>query len=154
MPVPRSRLLLALTIAVTACGGSDDYEAKEVPMSRIEASWPSKDIRKSYVVRMESQWQAAWAEHEPWALPAEVRPTLDFERVMVVGLTLGSGPNGCHGMSIRRVVDERHEIRVEYRHAEPPGNSLAICTDSIVPLTDFVAIPRTDKAVYFARTPD
>ena len=69
---------------------------------------------------------------------------------MVVGISLGSGSNGCYGLGIRRVVEEEHEIRVEYRYAEPA--EWMLCTMSIVALIDFVEVPKSDKPVYFVRT--
>ena len=140
----------AIALLLAACGGSDAYQAREMHLSRITALWPTTNLNERYVVRSESEWQAVWTLHEPPTLPVTIRPNIDFDSKMVVGLTLGSGPNGCYGLSIRRAVEEELEIRVDYAQSEPgPG---MFCTQAIVPLTDFVSVSRSDKRVVFVRT--
>jgi len=152
----RRRAIRLLTAAAAssipvlqACGGGGGWQEFELPLVRLQAFWPPKDLRRTYVLRTEAQWQAAWEAHEPPVWPAMTRPAIDFQRTMVLGLTLGSGPNGCWGMAIRRVVEEATSLRVEYASSEPrPG---ALCTQAIVALTDFVAVPQSDKPVRFER---
>ena len=66
---------------------------------------------------------------------------------MVLGLTQGSGPNGCHGLSIRRVVEQAEQVEVQYAVTVPTGS--VACPQAIVPLTDFVVVERIDKPVVF-----
>ena len=149
----RSRLRLIIALAAflcASCGGSDTYQPTELELVRISAWWPTLDRREAYVVRSDSEWQAVWQLHEPPTYPRSERPSVDFGRTMVLGITQGSGSNGCYSLAIRRVVEEEAELRVEYRSFEP--NPTFICTLSIVPLTDFVKVPKSDKPVYFMRT--
>jgi len=146
----RPFITLAIALLLAACGGSDTFQAREMPISRITAWWQSTSLNERYVVRSESEWQAVWKLHEPPTLPASIRPSIDFSSTMVVGLTFGSGPNGCYGLSIRRAVEEEFEIRVEYLQAAAGGPGV-LCTQAIVPLTDFVSVPRSDKHVVFVR---
>jgi LPS sulfotransferase NodH len=116
-------------------------------MTRASASWATTDLRQTYALRSDAEWQAAWAVHEPRTTPAAQRPAVDFSRQMVVGLTQGSGPNGCHGLSIRRVVEQLDQVQVQYAVTVPTGS--VACTQAIVPLTDFVIVERIDKPVVF-----
>lgn len=143
-------LAAAIALAsLAACGGSDTVESRVVPMARVNAFWANTELRQDYTIRTDVQWRAAWQAHEPPTLPATARPTIDFSRHMVLGLTHGSGPNGCHGLSIRRVVEEKNQLRVEYLVSLPPPGVL--CTQAIVPLTDFVVVELSDKPVSFVQ---
>ena len=107
------------------------------------------DVKQAYTVRSEVEWQRVWLTHEPLTLPKTERPSVDFSKDMVVGLSLGAGSNGCYGMAIRRVIEEQRELRVEYLSSTPSG--LALCTMAIVALTDFVVVTKSDKPVYFVQ---
>ena len=137
------------SVWLVACGGAEPWQPVNMSMSRIQAWWPYVDAKQSYAIRNEADWQRVWLAHEPQTWPTTERPLIDFTKDMVLGLTLGTGSSGCYGMSIRRVIEEERELRVEYLSATPSG--LGLCTMSIVPLTDFVVVPRSDKSVYFVQ---
>lgn len=139
-----------LAASLSACGGSDTFQPRDVSMERVAAMWATTDLRQIYSIRTETEWHNAWQTHEPPTTPSTVRPTIDFSKRMVVGLTLGSGSNGCYGLAIRRVVEEDDQLRVEYAVSTPPVG--AGCTQAIVPLTDFVVLERIDKPVAFMHT--
>ena len=145
-------MLTAAVVATSlvACGGSNGVQPREVPFSRVAAFWATTDLRQTYAIRTEAEWRTAWQAHEPLTTPKTERPAVDFTTSMVLGLTLGSGPNGCHGVAIRRVVEQESRVQVEYSVATPaPG---VACTQAIVPLTDFVVVERVDKPVAFLQT--
>jgi hypothetical protein len=146
-----SAALLCATLL--GCGGADEAPPREWPLSRVQAWWSIQDLKQSYAIRSEADWQRVWQLHRPQTLPEIERPRVDFSRDMVLGLSLGWGPSGCHSISIRRVLEEQHELRVEYL-SEPalstrPG--VLVCTTALVPLTDFVVVMRSDKSVYFVQ---
>lgn len=153
MNVLRTFTAALLSMALLACGGSDPMTPVNLPMARVEAWWPVLDLKQSYAIRDDAQWQRVWTAHEPQTWPATERPQVDFSKSMVLGLSLGWGPSGCDGMSIRRVIEEQRELRVEYmsspRTTTPP--EILVCTTALVPLTDFVVVPRSDKSVYFVQ---
>ncbi|MBE0548064.1 MAG: hypothetical protein IH627_10515 [Rubrivivax sp.] len=145
------RFLITVTLVavLAACGGSSTFESVELSASRIAAFWPTTDLQETYVIRSDSEWQAAWQKHEPQTYPKTERPQVDFSKNMVVGLSQGTGPNGCHGLSIRRVVEDEEEIRVEYIHAT--GQPGLACTQATVALTDFVVVSKSEKRATFIR---
>lgn len=136
-----------LSAALVACGGGEGFQPRELSMTRLGFAWAPTELRQTYALRNEAEWQAAWLAHEPRTTPPAMRPAVDFSRQMVLGLTQGSGPNGCHGLSIRRVVEQAEQIQVQYAVTVPASD--AGCTQAIVPLTDFVVVERLDKPVAF-----
>ena len=141
-----------MVAVLQACGGSDTFTPFDLPTSRIVASWRVSDVQQTYTIRTAAEWRTAWEANEPQTTPRAEIPLVDFSQSMVVGLTLGSGPNGCHSVKISRVVEEADVIRVEYQRFPGPTSLPQICTLAIVPLTDFVVIKRSDKRVAFVAT--
>lgn len=142
--------ILALTAPsclLTACGGSGTPDPVDLPFVRLQAFWPAKELQQTYSLRSDAEWQDAWRVHEPQIAPPAERPSVDFGRQMILGVTRGTGPNGCHGLTIVRVIEEFAVIRVEYRRAVPPPATL--CTQALVALTDFVVVARSGKPVTF-----
>ena len=150
----KTLFLIVLAAALQACGGGSDqpFAPFDIPTQRISASWRIQDVQQTYVIRTAPEWRAAWETHEPATIPRTAQPLVDFGNNMVVGLTLGAGPNGCHSVRISRVVEEADSIRVEYQRFPGPTSLPVACTLAIVPLTDFVAIKRSDKPVAFVAT--
>lgn len=147
-------MILLAAVLSAACGGSEPYQPRELNFARINAFWPALDRKETYVVRSDAEWQTAWQLHEPLTIPKTERPPIDFSRSMVLGITQGSGLSGCYGLLIRRVVEEETELRVEYSLLEPKFELTPtfVCTTLLVPLTDFVEVPKSDKPVSFKRT--
>jgi hypothetical protein len=143
---------LSLMTALNACGGSDS--AVEVAFARVGglnfASWPPG----FYQARTEQEWETVWAQRETAAFPVSPIPAVDFAREMVVGVSEGMGPNGCHDLSITRVIEGDSELVVEYLRSVPhfdPAHPIA-CTLGLVPLVDFITTRQSDKPVRFVRT--
>jgi LPS sulfotransferase NodH len=135
--------------ALLGCGGGDNFVPRELAVTRLPVSWATTDLRETYTVRSDAQWQAAWQAHEPRTTPPAARPAVDFSRQMVLGLTRGTGPNGCYGLSIQRVVEHADQLLVHYAVSTPSGT--AACTQALVALTDFVVVERLDKPVSFVQ---
>ena len=155
MPRPK-RYLLAICMgflaAVSACGGSDS--PVEVAFARVAglnaASWPPG----FYQARTEPAWQTVWAQRQTSEFPVSPIPAVDFGREMVVGVSEGMGSNGCHNLSITRVIEGDSELVVEYLRTIPgfdPAHPIA-CTLALVPLVDFIITRQSDKPVRFVRT--
>ena len=144
-----SRFAFAVSFFLAACGGSDSFQPQALSINRISASWVNTSLDERYAVRSDAEWQRVWKLHGSAALPISQRPTFDFSTTMILGVTRGSGQNGCYSLSILRATEEETEIRVEYRESIPALTS--ICTLAIVSLTDFVSVARSEKPVTFVR---
>jgi hypothetical protein len=139
-------------ILLAACGGSDDYESREVPFIRVGAQWAFAEMRQTYVIRNHEEWTDLWLAHSMrsgWPPVLSPVPSIDFSRHMVVGLTHGVAPNLCHSLGIRSVTEHEHELEVEYLESTPDPN--ATCAQAMADLTDFVIVLQSDKPVTFRR---
>lgn len=146
---PRLAAACLAAAALLGCGGGETAALRELAMTRLPVSWATTDLRQTYTIRSDAEWQAAWQAHEPRTVPPAARPAVDFSRQMVLGLTRGTGPNGCHGLSIQRVVEHAEQLLVHYAVSTPSGT--AACTQALVALTDFVVVERLDKPVSFVQ---
>lgn len=145
------RLSLSLVlVALASCGGGDDFQPTDIEFMRVPAVafgvWPVQ----TYTVRTDAEWERAWSTYKTSTMPPPERPQLDFNANVLVGVSLGEGPNGCHRVRILRVTEESRAVRVEYRHDFP--DTWSLCTQAIVPLADFVTFTRLEKEVYFVAT--
>lgn len=98
---------------------------------------------KNVVVRDAAGFAALWAEHGG-VMPL---PQVDFARHMVIGVFLGSRPNGCHSTAIDSVVRANGKITVARTDTEPgPG---VMCTLAIVHPAHIVMVERSEAPVEF-----
>jgi hypothetical protein len=137
---------------LAACGGSDP--PVEVAFARVgglnSAGWPPG----FYQARTAQDWETIWAQRQTSEFPVSPIPAVDFRREMVVGVSEGMGSNGCHNLSITRVIESDSELVVEYLRSVPhfdPAHPIA-CTLALVPLVDFITTKQSDKPVRFVRT--
>lgn len=145
----RRAVLGALPLGVVGCGGGGDDEPLPLAFERISQPWMQTTRQESYVIRTQAEWERVWALHQPPTFAPAPPPAVDFNQFMVLGLSLGTGPNGCYGLSIRAVLATPDQTLVEYRLTEPGPSSA--CTLATVALTDFVRLPRRDGSVAFRR---
>jgi hypothetical protein len=141
---------LFATAFVMACGGGSEFEPRDLSFSPVEGSFYGDWPVQSYVVRTRPEWIAVWSQHDSLQFPPPQMPEVDFLGYTIVGISLGWGPSGCHGLRIAKVREEQLQVRVFYQRVIPDAG--AICTASEVPLVAFVKIPATAKEVLFAQS--
>jgi hypothetical protein len=74
-------------------------------------------------------------------------PSVDFASLQMVGVFLGSRPNGCYDVRVSRIVQTSERMVVRYRESTPaPG---AVCTQAIVTPAHLVAVARSNQPVEF-----
>jgi hypothetical protein len=136
-----------MSAALIACGGGSTDEPREIPFARVQGDFSGEWAVKTYVARSDSEWIQIWNQFVPNFDPAP-RPVVDFSNNTVVGISLGSGSNGCEAVAISRVTETSSEIDVEYhRSSALPGQ---LCGATLVPLVDFVEISATTKPIVFS----
>lgn len=108
----------------------------------MSGDWPISN----YVVRTEQEWAQAWASHRSQQLPEPQRPTIDFTRYMLLGISQGWG-GACDNFGIKRLIDQKDALRVEYIDLPPPP--YMACVAMAVPKISFVLVARSDKPVVF-----
>lgn len=107
--------------------------------------------QKRFVVISDvSAWAALWAEHHHGTSPAPALPDVDFSENMVIGVYLGTRPNGCYGVGIDRIYQSGETIIVEYTERTP--SAADICTMALVAPSHLVTIPKTPHPFEFRGT--
>jgi hypothetical protein len=123
-----------------------NVEAAAVAFTSIEQSTRSNigDAR-SVVIRDAAAWAALWKEHKGDAAPL---PAVDFNKAMVLGVFLGSQPNGCYSTSFSRVY--RNGKKIVAVHADTVPGMGVMCTMNITTPAELVVVERSDATVEFA----
>jgi protease stability complex PrcB-like protein len=97
---------------------------------------------REVTIRTAPEWQALWKEHAP-AAP----PRVDFSKMMVVGVFLGTRPTGGYSVEIVSVDATGGEIVVTYRETQPPRD--AMLTQALMSPVHLVSIPKQQGTVRF-----
>lgn len=140
-----------LAAAVFACGGGGSGgpgdAGTEVPFTTVVRSSSAVSAREGVVARSQGEFDAVWARYHANLAPAPPPPVFDFGAVQVVGIFLGTRPNGCYAVSITRVVRTADRLTVVYREQLPaPGVG---CTQALVNPSHLVTVPASRLEVGF-----
>jgi hypothetical protein len=106
-------LLLILALTMTQPDVSFTTLARG-PMSQI-------DKPREVVVRTEAQWEALWKAHAPGV----AAPRVDFAKLTVVGVFLGTRPSAGFEVEIVRIRRETDGLMVEYATRKPGPGAIA-----------------------------
>lgn len=144
-----TRLCLAspLFALLLACGGVTFgifwTDIDRPPYSGI------RDFR-TVVVNDAASWAQLWTQHIASQQPAPPLPAIDFSTKTVVGVFLGSRPNGCYGVQIDEVLTEADTVRVYFSERRPrPGE---ICAQAVTTPAHLITISKTSRPVRFIKT--
>lgn len=97
------------------------------------------------VVRTEGEWQALWQRHAP----GRPRPAVDFSKMMVVGVFLGSRPSGGYQVQIDGIRTEGDALIVRWAETRPGRDQLA--AQVLTAPAHVVTVPRYAGAVRFEK---
>lgn len=109
------------------------------------ARGPSSQIQepRTVTVRTAAEWQTLWIEHAGDA----PRPAVDFSKVMVAGVFLGTRPSAGYGAEITAVTRTGASAVVEYRERRPGPDQMT--AQVLTAPFHLVAIPRDIEKVEF-----
>lgn len=151
--------LLAACSAVAGPAAADAADQRmEVQRLQNEAAYDRAWPRADYLVRSEAQWLEVWAQgqgepEERGASSGSGRPSVDFERFMLVGVSRGLQGHGCSGLYIEDAVERSNEIEVRFVYPgvddHLPGQPFKVCTSVMTRLVDWALLPRSVKPVRF-----
>lgn len=146
------RLVAALLIALLAsCGGSGEPPIEDVAVVPVQgASWYAEWPVRSYVIRSQEEWEAAWAEVKSIGNPPPPLPAVDFTQSVVVGASIGWTGNACTVFRIHQIQRRGTDYQVEYGFGEPPPPNTG-CVAIIVPAYEFALVPVPVGNVTFER---
>lgn len=108
------------------------------------------DDERREVVSDASAWAALWAEHHRGYSPTPPLPDIDFAEHMVVGVYIGTRPNGCYSVGIDRIYRSDETNIVEYTERTPSSED--ICTMALVSPSHLVIIGKTPYPFEFRKT--
>ncbi|HYN09571.1 MAG TPA: protease complex subunit PrcB family protein [Vicinamibacterales bacterium] len=99
---------------------------------------------RQVVVRTAADWQTLWTTHD--SAPA---PTVDFSRVIVVGVFLGTRPTAGFSVRITAVTAKETSAVVEYVEGRPRAG--AMTAQVITSPFHLVSVPRKIETVEFKK---
>ena len=116
-----------------------------VPFTTIAQSARSQiQESRQVVVRTAADWLTLWTTHD--SAPA---PNVDFSRVIVVGVFLGTRPTAGFSVRITGVTARENSAVVEYVEGKPrPG---AMTAQMLTSPFHLVTVPRSIETVEFKK---
>lgn len=145
--VPTLALLLALSIA--ACD-SDSPVAPNLPDGPVSWETLFEALNSFYtestrqVVRTEATFETAWEDAVGDLMPAPDRPTVDFQRNMVLVVALGEQPEGCYDIEVTDAFGDGTDLTVTVTETEPTAGCGG-CAQVVVQPVEVIRVPRADQ---------
>jgi len=118
-----------------------------MPITTIAAGGVSNIMEaREVVVKTAADWETLWREH---SFDNVARPPVDFAKVMVVGVFLGSRNTGGYGVTIVSVEQAQDALVVRYTEKRPDRG--AMVAQVITAPFHLVSVPRFEGPVRFER---
>lgn len=146
------RLVTALLLAlIVSCGGGGESPLESVAVVPVQGvAWYAEWPVRTYVIRSQEEWHAAWAEVKSIGNPPPPLPAVDFTQDAVIGASIGWTGNACTPFGIRQIQRRGSDYQVEYGFGEPPARDAA-CVAMIIPAYSFAQVPAPVDHVTFER---
>jgi len=88
-----------------------------VPIRSLDKGISSQiDVARQAAVRSDAEWNMLWSQHAG----DRARPTVDFNREMVLAVFLGTRPTAGFSVEIVGAREESGALVVSYREGRPP----------------------------------
>lgn len=153
-----TRLILALGAAASglACSSAFDITGEPgtpVPVTRLRAepysfaSYSGLRQATQVVVRDDVTWQAVWAAIAGSANPTPQRPSVDFQREMIVVAALGERGSGGFDILVESARTTSRGLVVTV-HVSAPG-ATCLTTQALTQPVDVARLPLSAGAVVF-----
>jgi hypothetical protein len=101
------------------------------------------------VLRDAKVWEQFWRKHSPDPRTMEKMPKVDFEKEMVIAVTMGQQRTGGYLVEIASVEREDEKLKVTVRRRAPPPDSMTI--QVVTSPYHFVAVPKSDLKAEFVQ---
>lgn len=94
------------------------------------------------VLRTRTEWEKLWKLHQGTVDPATAIPAVDFEKEMVLAVTMGRKPTGGYAIKIKRIEPTSTGLIIFVAEQMPgPG---ALVTQAFSAPFHFVAAPKSE----------
>jgi hypothetical protein len=123
-----------------------DATPRHMPFTSVDLAGTSAvTAPETVVVRDAAAWAELWARHKSIFLPPMPAPQVDFSRYMVIGVFIGSKPNGCYGTTVANVQRSGRKIQLTRIDREPSYG--AVCTQALTAPAHLIMVERSDSPV-------
>jgi hypothetical protein len=140
-------LPVALLIVALCAGCAGSPSTGELPVRNLaKGAFSALDTGGELVIRNRTEWSELWLKHARMQTGSAI-PEVDFEREMVIAVTMGRRSTGGYGIEITRVKREGNGLRVEVTRTTPARGAMTI--QALTAPFHFVAVPASDLPVSF-----
>lgn len=128
-------------------------DAAETPKIRTIAKGAFSGIQepKQVVVTNSVQWAKLWNEHSAQQTPAKPAPRVDFEKEIVLFVSLGQKRSGGYSVDIVGTTETDGKVEVLLRTREPKRDAFQL--QAITSPFHIVAVPKFNGPVKFKIVP-
>jgi hypothetical protein len=117
-----------------------------VPFTSVDLStYSAVTTPETVVVRDAAAWAELWNRHKGNIVPSLPVPAVDFNRYMVIGVFIGTRPNGCYGTTVANVYRTGRKIHVTRIDREPVYG--VVCTQALTAPAHLILVERSDLPV-------
>lgn len=128
LPLLRPALLLSSALLVACVGPSTPsfpLTGTALAASRLVEGYHSGlEQRGAVLVHSLADWQAIWAQHSSWRLPADPCPSVDFTQHCVLITTAGRCPSAGWSLELERIERDAQGVLVRAKLQAPRPDSL------------------------------
>lgn len=117
---------------------------QELPLRTLAYGARSEISRSTnVVVRTQTEWNEFWRWHQGALFdPSAKIPTVDFEKEMVLAVTMGLRPTGGYAIKIKSVESTSTSLKIIVAQEVPTPD--AIVTTAFTAPFHFVAVPKSE----------
>jgi hypothetical protein len=141
-------ILANLDKADLGLGSGHQVEPLSVPVKLFGFNTLDRTTRsaikaaQTVTIRDADSFQLLWSAHGSGALPL-----VDFSRNMVIGVFMGTQPNGCYATDIDSVTSAAGKITVQYTDSVP--DPAVMCTMAMTSPAHLIVVARSEQSVEF-----
>lgn len=138
---------LAVSAVLVACGGV----SFSISFSSIDrATHSGIGTFTTVVVGDPETWSDLWTAHIGVQGPHRPVPVIDFSSRLVIGVFLGTRPNGCYAVQIEDIQTTDDRLLVHFSERRPfPGEP---CPQALSTPSHLTVINRTALVIEFVKT--
>jgi hypothetical protein len=139
-----SLIMLGLFGCVTA--SSED----SIPLrSLAKGGFSGIQEAKQEVITEKKAWEQIWSKHSKSRTPAAAPPEVDFEKEMVIAVTMGSKRTGGYAVEIARVEITEKKLKILVKESSPPPGAMTL--QALTAPFHFVAVPKSNLKPEFVK---
>jgi hypothetical protein len=97
---------------------------------------------KQEIIRDGSEWEKIWTKHSASARASGKIPAVDFNKEMIVLVTMGRQKTGGYAIEVAKVETAGERLKIFVKRTSPPPGAMAI--QALTAPFHFVTVPKLD----------